>query len=521
MARSAENDCRILDTVATAVHSPPFRESMRPVSMTTSQICLALAACLLAPIQTVAAKPDILFNAIDDFNDWVGPLGGHPQAKTPNIDRLAERGMTFTNAHATAPLCNPSRASLMSGMLPSSFGVYLNNQDWREAPLLHRNSVLPRFLQSNGYRTLGGGKLFHAATLIPIQFYGLLPRRGFDDDYPAPNRQLRDEIRPIGRPINKNPGFISGFFDWSPVAAEDGAMGDGQVVERAGRQLQAEHGKPLFLGVGIHSPHIPWYVPQAYFDRHPLDRIELPATLPDDLGDVPGSERYARNGRVHRWVLETGNWKAGGQAYLASISFADAMVGRLLDALDASDRAEETVIVLVSDYGYHLGEKGQWRKYTLGEDSTHVPLIVHAPGITKPGSRAGEAVSTLDIYPTLAELAGLGLPAHLEGNSLLPLLRDPSVEWPHNAITTYPFGNHSVRTRPYRYIRYENGDEELYDHDEDQHEWRNLASSPLAGHRQRTQFRKNRFSSAIRDIKERLKSLLPQANIEPITATWR
>ena len=490
--------------IAAAIHSPLFRESTRPVHMTTSKICLALAACLLAPIQTVAAKPDILFIAIDDLNDWVGPLGGHPQAKTPNIDRLAARGMTFTNAHVTAPLCNPSRASLMNGMLPSSFGVYLNNQDWREAPLLQGKPVLPRFLQSNGYRTLGGGKLFHAATLIPIQFYGLLPRRGFDDYYPAPNRQLPDEIRPIGRPINKNPGFISGFFDWSPVAAEDSAMGDGQVVAWAGRQLRAEHGKPLFLGVGIYRPHIPWYVPQAYFDQHPLDRVELPATVPDDLGDVPGSERYAGNQRVHRWVLETGNWKAGVQAYLASISFADAMVGRLLDALDASDRAAETVIVLFSDHGYHLGEKGQWRKYTLWEDSTHVPLIVHAPGITKPGSRSDAPVSTLDIYPTLAELAGLGLPGHLEGNSLLPLLRDPSAEWPHHAVTTYRFGNHSVRTRRYRYIRYENGDEELYDHDEDPHEWRNLASS--ADHS---------------DIKARLKSLLPQVNIEPITATWR
>ena len=364
--------------------------------------------------------------------------------------------------------------------------------------------VLPLFLQSNGYRTLGGGKLFHAATVNPLQFYGLLPKKGFDDYYPAPNRQLPDEIRPLGRPINKNPGFISGFFDWSPVAAEDTAMGDGQVVSWASRQLQAKLDRPLFLGVGIYRPHIPWYVPAAYFDMHPLDHVELPATVPDDLDDVPGSDRYASNQRVHQWILESGNWESGVQAYLASISFADAMLGRLLDALDSSERAEETIVVLFSDHGYHLGEKGQWRKYTLWEDSTHVPLIVVAPGIMRPGSRSAAPVSTLDLYPTLADLAGLDAPDHLEGHSLLPLLADPSAEGPHQAVTPYRFGNHSVRTRRYRYIRYDNGDEELYDHRNDPHEWRNLASS-----------------AEYTDLKARLESLLPTVNVEPIAASWR
>lgn len=456
------------------------------------------------PAPAVGGRPDILLIAIDDLNDWVGPLGGHPQAKTPRIDRLASRGITFTNAHVTAPLCNPSRASLMSGMLPSSLGVYLNRQDWREAPALKGKPVLPLFLQRNGYRTLGGGKLFHAATVNPIQFYGLLPKEGFDDYYPAPGRQLPDEIRPLGRPVNGNPGFIGGFFDWSPVSAEDTAMGDGQVVSWASRQLQAKLESPLFLGVGIYRPHIPWYVPQAYFDMHPLDRVELPATVPGDLDDVPGSERYASNQRLHRWILESGNWRKGVQAYLASISFADAMVGRLLDALDASDRAEKTVVVLFSDHGYHLGEKGQWRKYTLWEDSTHVPLIVVAPGITRPGSRSAAAVSTLDLFPTLADLAGLDAPDHLEGHSLLPLLKDPSAEWPYHAITTYRFGNHSVRTARYRYIGYQDGDEELYDHRDDPHEWRNLASS-----------------SDHANLKARLQSLLPTVNVEPIAANWR
>ncbi|MYB50698.1 MAG: sulfatase [Acidobacteriia bacterium] len=472
--------------------------------MTIPKLLLALAMSLSAAMQAAAASPDILLIAVDDLNDWVGPLGGHPQASTPNIDRLARRGMTFANAHVTAPLCNPSRASLMSGMLTSSFGVYLNRQDWRKAPALQGNPVLPLFLQRNGYRTLGGGKLFHAATVNPLQFYGLLPKEGFDDYYPAPNRQLPDEIRPLGRPVNKNPGFISGFFDWAPVAAEDSAMGDGQVVAWASRQLRANRDKPLFLGVGIYRPHIPWYVPQRYFDMHPIDRIELPATLPNDLDDVPGSVRYASNQRVHKWILDSGNWERGVQAYLASISFADAMVGRLLDALDTSGRAENTVVVLFSDHGYHLGEKSQWRKYTLWEDSTHVPLIVVAPGITTPGVRSSAPVSTLDLYPTIADLAGLALPRHLEGHSLRPLLESADADWPHHAITTYRFGNHSVRTRHHRYIRYENGDEELYDHRVDPHEWHNLASLPEHA-----------------DLKARLRSLLPSVNVESIRFDWR
>ena len=472
--------------------------------MAAPKVFLVLALVLLLPAQAADPRPDVLLIAFDDLNDWVSPLGGHPQAKTPNFDRLASRGVTFTNAHVTAPLCNPSRASLMSGLLTSSFGVYLNRQDWREAPALRGKPVLPLFFQRNGYLTLGGGKLFHAATVNPSQFYGLLPKEGFDDYYPAPNRQLPDEIRPLGRPINKNPGFISGFFDWSPVTAEDAAMGDGQVVAWAGRQLRAERGRPLFLGVGIYRPHLPWYVPQAYFDMHPLHRVELPATVPDDLDDVPGAERYAGNQRVHEWVLESGNWKSGVQAYLASVSFADAMLGRLLDALDASDRARETIVVAFSDHGYHLGEKGQWRKYTLWEDATHVPLIVVAPGVTKPGTRSSAPVSTLDLYPTLAELAGLDPPGHLQGHSLVPLLRAPDAEWPYHAITTYRFGNHAVRTRRYRYIRYANGDEELYDHLRDPNEWRNLGSS--AEHE---------------GIKARLESLLPKVNVEPIGANWR
>ena len=461
-------------------------------------LLIALALCGPVSLRAVAESPDILLISIDDLNDWVGPLGGHPQAKTPNIDRLAQRGMTFTNAHATGAICNPSRSSLMSGMLPSHIGVYGNNHDWRDSPALEGKPVLPLFLQENGYRTLGGGKLFHSHTYFPRAFFGLLPRKGFDEYYPAMNRQLPDELRPLGRPLNENPNLVFGFFDWAPVVAEESALADGQVVSWAVRQIGATHGKPLFLGAGIYRPHLPWYIPQAYFDLHPLDQVELPSTIENDLDDVPGAKRYAGNQRIHEWVVETGKWKEGVQGYLASISFADAMVGQLLDALDESGRADQTVIALFSDHGWHLGEKGQWRKQTLWEESTRVPLIVVAPGVTAAGSRSAEPVSLLDLYPTLAELAGLEPPSHLQGHSLMPLLQDPSAEWPHVAITTHLFGNHAVRTRFHRYIRYADGGEELYDHREDPQEWHNLASSPDHA-----------------ELKKRLAGLLPTVNVQP------
>ncbi len=463
------------------------------------KLLAVLALCGPVPARAVAASPDILFIAIDDLNDWVGPLGGHPQAKTPNIDRIAARGVTFTNAHSTAAICNPSRSSLMNGMLPSYIGVYGNNDDWRNSPALEGKPVLPLFFQDNGYRTLGGGKLFHSHTYRPNAFYGLLPRKGFDGYYPAMDRQLPEEIRPLGWPLNENPNLVFGFFDWAPVAAEDSATGDGQVVSWAVRQISAKHDKPLFLGAGIYRPHLPWYIPQTYFDMHPLEHVELPSTIPDDLDDVPGGERYAANQRVHQWVLEAGKWKEGVQGYLASISFADAMIGRLLDALDASGRADRTIIVLFSDHGWHLGEKGQWRKQSLWEESTRVPLIVVAPGVTAAGSRSAASVSLLDLYPTLAELAGLDPPEHLQGHSLLPLLQNPGAEWPHVAITTHLFGNHAVRTRDHRYIRYRDGGEELYDHRNDPQEWRNLASSPTHA-----------------ELKSRLASHLPKVNLQPL-----
>jgi arylsulfatase A-like enzyme len=449
-------------------------------------LALAAALAVTAQAQTPASRPpDILFITVDDLNDWVGPLLGHPQALTPNMDRLADRGMVFANAHTAAPLCNPARTALMFGLRPSSTGVYGNNEDWRNMEVFDGIPSLPRYFRDAGFRTFGAGKLFHAHTYSPQGFFGLNDLAAWTDFYPYLGRQLPDEVGPPTRPANGNPGYLG--FDWSPVVTDDSAMGDGQVVSYIERQYAAAAGpEPRFLAAGIYRPHLPWYVPQKYLDMHPLGDIQLPLVLDDDLDDVPPIARPAalNAGQTHDWVLEEGVWPEAVQGYLASVSFADAMVGRLLDALDASGRADSTIIVMMSDHGFHVGEKHRWRKQTLWEDATHVPLIIVVPGVTTPGSRTNRPVSLLDIYPTLTELAGLGRPGHLEGTSLVPLLENPEAEWDHAAVTTNGYMEHAVRDERYRYIRHSDGSEEVYDHLTDPNEWFNLAgeaSGALAG----------------------------------------
>ena len=442
------------------------------------RLAMVLFAVSLAWAEGAAGAeqpPDVLFIAVDDLNDWVGVLGGHPQARTPNIDRLARRGVLFTNAHASAPACNPSRASLMTGVRPSTSGVYHNPQDWRRAKKLRGLATIPQTFRAAGYHVIGGGKIYHAHTIYPWGFEGFPQPEAWDDYYPSRRRQLPDEITPRERPVNSHPSMYAGVFDWAPIVAEDSAMGDGQVVAWAERQLAKKHDKPLFLAVGIYRPHIPWYVPEKYFAKYPLATIQLPRVLSNDLADVPPAGQRGLLRHWHKWVAENGQWKKAVQGYLASVAFADAMVGRLLDALEKSGRAERTVIVLWSDHGYHLGVKQHWEKFALWEQTTRVPLIFVGPGVTKAGGRSKRPVSLLDIYPTLAELAGLPIPKHVEGRSLTPLLGNPEADWPYAVVTTQRRNNHAVRSERHRYIRYDDGSEELYDHASDPLEWKNLA----------------------------------------------
>jgi len=415
-----------------------------------------------------AKRPNILFIAIDDLNDWIGCLGGHPDVKTPNLDKLAQRGVLFTNAHCSAPACNPSRASLMTGILPSSSGVYHNPHPWRKSRILSDAVTLPQHFMTHGYRVVGGGKIYHGGFPDPPSW---------QEYFPSQTKNKPDDPTPPNRPLNGIPK--TAHFDWGPVDVPDKEMGDSKVADWAIGELGKKHDKPFFLGCGFFRPHLPWYVPKKYFDMYPLDRVTLPNVNENDLDDVPPiGKKMARPEGDHKKVIEHKQWRKAVQAYLASVSFVDTCVGRVIDALDKSNYADNTVIVLWGDHGWHLGEKLHWRKFALWEEATHAPLMMIVPGITKPSGRCPRPVSFIDIYPTLIDLCSLTPKAELEGKSLLSLLENPKASWQRPALTTHGRNNHSLRSERWRYIRYSDGTEELYDHNMDELEWNNLANDP-------------------------------------------
>lgn len=429
-------------------------------------LMLAVAAPLVADARAAelpeSPRPNVLFLAVDDLNDWIGVLGGYPGLRTPNIDRLSRRGVLFTRAYCPAPACNPSRAALLTGTRPSTSGVYHNNQPWR--PAMKDAVTLPQHFAANGYEVAGGGKIFHG---------------GFNDEpsWRSYFKQPGDPM-PADRPLNGIPGVA--HFDWGPVNAPDSEMGDHQTANWAREFLGQPHGRPFFLAVGFYRPHLPWYVPARYFQRFPLSGIRLPCVNPADLDDVPeAGRRVAKPNGDHKKVVESKNWEKAVQGYLASISFVDGQIGRVLDVLDRSPHRDNTIIVLWGDHGWHLGEKQHWRKFALWEEATRVPLMIADPANARhAGLSSGRTVNLMDLYPTLVELCGLSTREGLEGKSLAPLLADPGAEWERPSVTTHGRGNHAVRSERWRYIRYADGSEELYDHDADPHEWTNLASRP-------------------------------------------
>lgn len=437
---------------------------MRPLAFYKLPLLLFGCMFVLCPALHAAEKPNVLFIAVDDLNDWIGVLGGHPQAVTPHIDRLANRGMLFTHCYCAAPSCNPSRAALMTGIRPSTSGVYYNYDPWRKA--MPDAVTIPQHFMAHGYRAIGSGKIYHGSHPDPASW---------DDYFPSKEKQKPDDPLPKRRPINGIAG--TAHFDWGPVNASDSEMGDSKVASWVIEQLGKKHAQPLFLACGMYRPHLPWYVPKKYFDQFPLDSIQLPETKTDDLADVPAAGlRMAKPQADHKKVTEHNQWKQAVQGYLASIAFSDAQVGRVLNALDAGPNANNTIIVFWTDHGWHLGEKQHWRKFALWEEATKTPMIIVAPGV-KAGSRCDQPINLLDLYPTLIELCNLKARPELEGVSLQPLLKNPNAKWNRPSLTTHGRNNHAVRSDRYRYIRYANGSEELYDHAEDPMEYNNLADA--------------------------------------------
>ena len=451
--------------------------------------------------QAEETKPNVLFIAVDDLNDWVGKLGGHPQAKTPNIDLLSSRGLLFTKAYCSAPSCNASRSSLLMGLRPSTTGIYINSHDWRQTSTLKNAVTLPRHFKDNGYLTMGAGKLFHAHTFFDQKnLEGYPDPDAWDAYFPSKTQQMPTEVVPEVWPVNSSKKFYRGHFDWAPLQISNREMVDAKVVSWAAKQLAKTHKKPIFLSVGIYRPHVPWYVPKQYFDRFPIEKIQLPKHLADDLADVPIAGQAMAKRKWHKWISDNNQWKKAVQGYLASLAFADDMVGSLIKALDKGPLSKNTLIILWGDHGYHLGEKESWEKFSLWEDTTRVPLIIVDPRRTTPDTLCESPVSLLDLYPTLIELCGLKLPPQkLEGLSLVNSLIKPMKKTGRAIITTQGRGNHAVRSSRYRYIRYADGSEELYDHKTDSHEWNNLSDDP-----------------SLFKVKSELMNYLPKFNAKPV-----
>jgi arylsulfatase A-like enzyme len=433
---------------------------LRSSELVQALVALAIGSVINTPaLAAQADRPNVLFIAIDDLNHWVGHLGRNPQTKTPNIDRLAAQGVTFTRAYCTAPACNPSRASLMSGLRPSSTGCYTNAQNWR--PGISEDKLLNTHFANNGYAVFGAGKIYHGAG----------DRGGHWDDY-----------FPGGGPLQRHPDAPNdgvGGIRFYPVANSDEELPDYKVVSYGLEQLQTDHDRPFFLAIGLVKPHMPFSVPRKWYDLFPLDSIELPPHRDDDLADVPpAGVRMARPEGDHAQIVRSGRWREAVQAYLATIAFTDSQVGRLLDGLEASAYHDNTIVVLWSDHGWSLGEKSHWRKFALWEEPTRTVFVWKAPGVTTPGGVCESPVDYSCIYPTLCTLTGVPHPDHLEGHDITPLLRDPAAPWDFPAITTHGRQNHAIRTDRWRYIRYANGDEELYDDQQDPFEYTNLAGDP-------------------------------------------
>jgi arylsulfatase A-like enzyme len=422
------------------------------------------------------SKPNVLFISFDDMNDWTRALGGYAgTVYTPNMDRLGQMGIRFTNAHTPSPKCGPTRAAILTGYMPSTTGIYKNSQWWR--PHMPDAVTLPAHFRANGYRVVGAGKVHHHTE-------GFNPPDQWDEFHPLERKDWlwyqddsgRYRRAPRGVTLAKV-SLIANEFDWGCIGRPEQEYEDYMLADKIIGFLSQSQDRPFFLAYGTWLPHMPLYVPQKYIDMYPLEEIVLPVVPEDDLDDIP--EAYLalqRGAREWRYLKESGRWAEFVQHYLAAITFADAQLGRILDALEASPYADNTIIVCWSDHGYHLGEKGKILKTTLWERATRVPFYFVVPGGLR-GEETHRPVNLIDLYPTLIDLCDLPSIDNLDGHSLVPLLENPQREW-RPSVIEYLRGNSTVRTEDWRYIRYVDGSEELYDHRRDPNEWENLAGNP-------------------------------------------
>jgi arylsulfatase A-like enzyme len=422
-------------------------------------------------VHAADSRPNVLFIAIDDQNDWIGCLGGHPQVKTPSIDALAKRGTLFANAHCQAPLCNPSRSSLLTGLRPSTTGICGLSPGIREVERTKNHITLPQTFTSAGYFTFNSGKIYHDGSM-----------RGGDQEAEFNEFGNRGPMPKPKKPIANLPGADRHpAMDWGVFPEKDEDNADWKIADSAIDALKrAPADKPFFIAAGFRLPHVPCFASQKWFDLYPDADLKMPPVKEDDRADLPKFADFLhwKLPEPRLSTLRANNeWRPLVRAYLACVSFMDSQVGRLIAQLEATGRAENTIIVLWGDHGWHLGEKLMTGKNTLWDRSTRVPLIFAGPGV-KAGQVCNRPAELLDIFPTLLALTKMTGRSDLEGHSLVPQLQDASAprEWP--AITTHNKGNHGIRTEDWRYIHYADGSEELYDMKNDPNEWTNLAGDP-------------------------------------------
>ena len=437
-------------------------------------LLLILFPVLSARLQAIEqnSQPDVLFIVVDDLNDWISLLDEESPVRTPNLKRLAARGTLFTQAYCVSAACNPSRAAVMTGLRPSTTGVYGNRSDWRHA-VPDRLTIMERFRRA-GYLVTGAGKIFHHHL-----------NGAFHDDRSFERfQQMRPQLYPPAK-LNRAPAYGSRNTDWGVWPPDEEDAIDSVTLKFCSDALTAPRDRPLFVACGLFKPHSPFFAPAEY--HRATEHILPPPRNADDWLDLPTGARTLMKNKDWFWRgmmkldrLQPGSWRRFVRAYAACVRFADTQVGRLLDALDESPGARKTIIVLWSDHGFHLGEKDHIEKFALWEKSNHIPLIVVAPEVSTPGTRCDQPVDLTAVYPTLLELAGLRADSTCDGRSLVPLLKQPKQEWDQPAVMTYQRGNHAVRSKRWRYIRYADGSEELYYHKDDPHEWRNLATLPLS-----------------------------------------
>ncbi|WP_282122108.1 sulfatase [Algibacter mikhailovii] len=426
-------------------------------------------------------RPNVLFIMVDDMNDWVGAFGGNQQAITPHMDALANKGVIFNKAYCSAALCNPSRTSLLTGFRPSTTGVYGNSEHFRDIKGFENVVTLPQYFEQNGYKTAAAGKIFHSP-----RGQKSAPRPSSD-----PGSFQEERVGNIGAVFPseahkqshglelKKRGVKGSFirsFDWYPVDVPLEDNHDWKNADYCAQFLEQEHDKPFFVACGIFRPHLPWYAPKQFFDLYDLENIKLPETIENDLNDVGRIGNNMAKKSVHQAVVEKGKWKEAVRAYLANLSFADACVGLVMGALNNSKYNDNTIVVLMGDHGYHLGEKEHWSKNVLWERAAKTPLLIFDPR-NKTQHVSTRVVSLLDVYPTLVELCGLPKNEKNEGRSLVALLKTEPSNWDGWALTSKKGGLHSLRNERYRYTVYPDGFEELYDHENDPKEWYNIASN--------------------------------------------